>query len=356
MAKVSRDVGEPKVASLAKVRAAKLASAAKVSPPQGRAETAAEKAAGAVTGGIVSLRKSALSLDVGPRVINALFHSEQRLSELTEEMHALKGAKRYEQLTALTLAIQKAAKADSSIDLTIAYSGDTKAMARLNDQLGVALGFREVKLGEPDKNGIAYDVVVTSQAVKDAFPMPGENEKNCVNFARKNTFRSNFMTQLKKCTQAAHALVEKGIEAKFDEKAGTMMISGPAVKKHFGQERVLLDEKKTVGTGDAKVELSEKPSFTALANIGGAAVGASAATGAGGAQHRGNQPGTVAGTLAKEAQAAATGKESVDAAIVIICKSLHTALTKASATLSKAAIGALEEVANAIEVKLANSN
>jgi hypothetical protein len=118
-----------------------------------------------------------------------------------------------------------------------------------------------------------------------------------------------------------------------------------------------LDERQTIGTGDAAVKLSEKPSFQALANIGAATQGvAPAAPGAGGAQHRGKQSGTVGGTLAQQAVKVAevTGKESLDAAIVTICKALRTALEKTQGALSKGAAAALEETKNAIEVKLAS--
>jgi hypothetical protein len=302
------------------------------------------------------LKKTALSLDVGPRVIHAMFSAEARVGQLVEELHTLRGVKRYEQLSELTLAVAKAARADTSIDLAATYSGDKKAMERLNDQLGIALGFREIK-GTVDRNGLTYEAVVTAKAVGDCFPLPGETRDTVKNFDQKNTFRSNFMTQLKKCAQAAHGLIEQKIDAKLDAKSGTLMISGPAVKKHFGQDRVLLDERQTIGTGDAAVKLSEKPSFQALANIGAATQGVTpAAPGAGGAQHRGKQSGTVGGTLAQQAVKVAevTGKESLDAAIVTICKALRTALEKAQGALSKGAAAALEETKNAIEVKLAS--
>ena len=167
------------------------------------------------------------------------------------------------------------------------------------------------------------------------------------------------MTQLKKCAQAAHGLIEQKIDAKLDTKSGTLMISGAAVKKHFGHERVLLDERQTVGTGDAAVLLlvRSRACRLFLANIGAATQGVEpAAKGAGGAQHRGAQSGTVGGTLAVQATKVAevTGKESLDAAIVTICKALRTALEKVQGAVSKNAAAALEETKNAIDVKLAN--
>jgi hypothetical protein len=329
-------------------------------PPKGRAETAAEKAANATTSGIVQIKKSALSIDVGPRVIAEMFGDYSRISDLVEETHKLESAaneKRYYLQADLTMAIVKAAKADDSIDLSVSFTGDKKAITNLNDQIGIALGFRE-SVGVKDKTGVEFQRVEYARAVKDYFPMTGE-DKETRTYQRKNTFRGNFLTRLKQCVQAAHAIIEEGMDAKIDPKARTLLLSGPAVRKHFGQDRVLLNEKRTIGEGDGKVELAAKPSFTEIASIGGALAGVQPAEGAGGVHHRGKQAGTVGGTLVKEAAKAVeatktpTGKESVADAIVKICEMLRRSLDNAK-ELSKAAIEALEEVQNAIEVRLAN--
>jgi len=324
--------------------------------PQGRAETAAEKAANASTGGLVPLKKGALSLDVGPRVIAALFGFDQRASALSQELHELKGTKRYEQLTDITLHILKAAKADNRVDLTTAYSGDPKVWGKTLNQIGVALGFREEKVGAVGKNGVATSSVVTSPSVAKYFPMTGETDKNTPDWQRKRTFYTNFLTQVKKCAQAAHAIMEKGIKAEFNQKAGTMMISGSEVRKHFGQERVLLDERKTIGEGDAKVELSEKPSFQALANMG--AVVAGAGIEPGGGEHRGARAGNIAGGMAQGAAqqtaGVVAGKMTMGDAVGSICKTLVQAIEKMTPKdkLSDDAVAQLEAAQNAIETLL----
>ena len=151
--------------SVSKTVAAKVATAKVTKPPQGRPENAAERAANETTGGLVPIKKSALSVDVGPRVIHAMFGMEERVGALVEELHTLRGVKRYEQLSELTLAVAKAARADNNIDLAATYSGDKKAMEKLNDQLGIALGFREVK-SNVDRNGLTYEVAVTGESVR----------------------------------------------------------------------------------------------------------------------------------------------------------------------------------------------
>jgi hypothetical protein len=328
--------------------------------PKGRAETAAEKAANATTGGsIVPIKRSALSQDVGLRIISEMFGDEKRIDEMIQEQHLL-GSKRKHQLSELSQAVIKAALADETIDLTATFSGDKKAMGKLNDQLGIVLGFREV-VSRRDTNGVEYQRVDYAERVKDYFPMPGEKETDAPNYQQRKTFRGNFLTQLKLCAQFAFTAIETNSEVKLDQKAGTLMLSGPAIKKHFGQERVLLDEKRSVGEGDDKRELAAKPSFAEIARMGAALYGVQPTeAGVGGEHHRGKQVGTVGGTLAVQAAKAAdatakpTGKEDIGSSIVWICDSLARALANAKGELSKAAIAALEEIQNAIEVRLAN--
>jgi len=300
--------------------------------------------------GLYALKGSAVSLDVGPRVINEWFKDDIKIDALTNEINTLKGQKRYDRLADLTLAIVKAAEHDDKIDLTATVSTDKKAKEKLNNLLGVALGFKEVKQAEPDKNGTVVDVIVFSESVADCFPMPGETEKNTANLQKKTTFRSNFTTQLSKCAQAALGIIEKGITAKRD-KSGTLMISGPEVKKHFGADNVLLNEKQKVGEGDAKVELAAKPSFTELAVMGAASQGA-AVTGGDGGQHRTRQTGTVQPEVQAANKAAKT--MTAGAAVENVCKILMQALEKLTDKLEKSTIEALESAANAIEVKLEN--
>ena len=207
---------------------------------------------------------------------------------------------------------------------------------------------------------LLFDSNTNAAALKDYFPMPGETEKTTSDqayFARKQAFRTNFLTQLKKCAMFAYSCIEKDIVPKYDPTAKTMLISGPAVKKAFGQEQVYLDEKKTVKGPDGKpIELLEKPSFQAVANLGAASAGAAPVPGGG--EHRGAQGGTVGGTLAKDAAAAAaaapTGKEAIGKAVETICKTLQQAIEKLDGKLSKSTRAALEETQNAIEVVLEN--
>lgn len=317
-------------------------------------ETTVQRApAGAAEGGstpnaIIKLKNSALSTDIGPRAIAIMAGEKADEAEIVRLNQDI-AAKRYEAQSIITEGIVKAALADDRVDLSLAFSSDTKQKEYLNNQIGLALGFREIVRGEPDKNGVAWDKFVNAKAVAQYLPMPGETEENTPNFRVKNTFRGNFITRVQQCAKAAAAIIENKMTAKYDKTAGTLMISGPAVKKHFGQDNVLLDQKQRVTAKDGKpVDLSEKPSFTALAAMGAVAHGKE------GAVPRGSNTRGAGAPVGK-----GTGKGIValspSAALESMAKAFVTTIEKLDQALSKSTIAALESVMNACEVKLANS-
>lgn len=219
---------------------------------------------------LVTVTSGALSLDVGPAVIAGLAKSYEQEQKANQIMQAVE-SKRYDLLSQTTAAIVKAAKADDSIDLSAAFSGDTKKMNVLNDQLGLALGFREVQEAT-DAGGNVIKRIGTAKAVAKFFPGPSD-AKDSEAYKRKNTLRTNWLHTVKKCAQAASGLIETKTEFVQDKATGTLQITGPEVKKTFGQETVLLNEKVTVGEGDTVVKLTKKPSFTAVADMGAKAAG-----------------------------------------------------------------------------------
>lgn len=219
---------------------------------------------------MVTVKSGALSVDIGPMVIAGLAKSwdvEQKANAMLMEVES----KRYDLLSQTTAAIVKAVKADDSIDLSVAFKGDPKLMNVLNDQLGIALGFREITVGV-DAGGNEIKRVATAKAVAKYFPGP-KDDKNSQEYKRKSTLRSNFLHMVKKCAMAASGLIESDTQFVQDKESGTLQISGPAVKKAFGQETVLLNEKQVVGEGENSVKLAQKPSFTAVAKMGAEAAG-----------------------------------------------------------------------------------
>lgn len=284
---------------------------------------------------IPSIKKGALSKDVGPAAIVALamsYTDEQKALQLSQGADR----KRYEVLSSLTLAISKAAKADTSIDLTATAkvgSDGQKAMNVLNAQLGLALGFREViQVGKGDK---VKDKIVWAKSVAQYFPMPGE-DKDLPEVKRKDSFRGNFMTTLKKAAMTALGINERGIDAKMDKKEGTLMLSGPEVKKQFGQPSVLLNEVQSIAKGDEKVKLTEKPSFTAIAARAGEAHGKPV--------HRGSN------TRGAAAQSVANPGLAFEA----ICKSMTQALERMKSP-TEAVIKLVQGVESAVDLWLSNN-
>lgn len=276
------------------------------------------------------IKSGALSVDVGPKVIAGMFESyakEEQANKLIAEIES----KRFDMLATLTSACIKAAKADPTINLAVTFEGDKKKMSLLNDQLGIALGFRVVNEVDDGKGNIKKSISYAPAVTKF---LPGAKEdKNTEDYKRKNTVRSNFLHMLKKCAQAASGAVASGVTVKTDTKTGTLQISGPAVTKQFGKESVLLNDKITVGEGDKAVKLKEKPSFTALGRMGAEAAGKTLAT-------------------RKDSRVASNAVDP-DTALQSICATLVQAIGKLKEKPIAKSVESLKSVQNAIAKVLA---
>lgn len=237
----------------------------KAAASKAAAEKPAPKAKGAVTEGgtaLVPLPKSALSVDVGPSCLKLLDKARADHATAQDLMKGVESSK-FKVISAVTLAIIKAAKADKNITLSNIYSGDNKLKNELHNQLGIALGTRMLK--EIKDGNTVTTRVVPSPAVLDFFPSAGE-KKDSPDWARKETLRSNWTTLVGRAAGTACGVVDKGMTAAMDKKAGTLMISGPAVKAHFGADKVLLNENISQVSKDKP--LKARPSFTAVRDIG----------------------------------------------------------------------------------------
>lgn len=219
---------------------------------------------------IVTVKAAALSVDVGPNVLAGLDKSYKDEAKANELLAAVEG-KRYDLLSQLTQGILKAATADDSIDLTVAFSGDNKKMNVLNNQLGLALGFREVYTTEA-KDGTELKKIDYAKAVSKYFPT-AKDDKKAPETKRKETLRGNFLHMVKKCAQAASGIIASDTKVVMDKEAGTLKLSGPAIAKTFGADNVVLNEKQVIGEGEQQVKLTAKPSFTAVAKMGAEAAG-----------------------------------------------------------------------------------
>lgn len=209
---------------------------------------------------VVTVKATAISKGVGLAAIKTLastFQDEDQIAAMRSSVEK----RRWDVLASLTGACVKALQADTSINLVDAFK-EAKDMIKLNDQLGLALEFKQV-YRYTNKTGVVEKIDYTPEA--SALLRPGEHDDEALK-KRKGTVRSNFLTQLKKAFQAAVAIVETKTEVKTDKATGTLLLSGPAIKKQFGQASVLLNEQQTVKSGDKEVKLKEKPSFQAMAN------------------------------------------------------------------------------------------
>jgi hypothetical protein len=284
---------------------------------------------------IVKVNPKAMQVEVGPKVIGMLDRALTDADKAFDYAESAK-SKKYDALANMTMGIFNAAKADTNIDLSAAFSGDRKRMEKLNNQLGIALGYREVTtVADGDRQ---VQRVVLAKSVARYFPSATEN-KDSPEYQRKNTFRSNFTTTVKQCAQAAEGLRQANVKAEIDEKAGTLRISGPKVKEVFGQDNVLLNENASQFGKEKDKVLTAKPSFTAIRALGGDAHDAPV--------HRGtNTRGTTIG-------ASAPKPTDPDTNMVSLAHMLIQGLGKLEGPVSDKVREALGQVVNAVQARLA---
>lgn len=276
----------------------------------------------------IKINAKALSLDVGVAIIRDLAGTDEAM-EKAQAMLANAKTKRYDLQSRLTLAIVKAASNETSINLAHAFNDDKKAQTLLNNQLGLALGFREqiMHKGKP--------VIQFVKEVYSYFPAPGE-DRETVEYKKKQTTRTNFLHRLKQCCMAASAIISDKTKAEIDKDTGVLKLSGPAVKSQFGATSVLLNEKQTQPDAKGKDQkLTEKPSFTAIAARAAEAHGkivnrVSNTRGAGAGGFKGKTP---------------------DEVISAGCEAMIAALNKAS-NLAETTLTKLRALVNACNAKL----
>lgn len=297
---------------------------------------------------VPKLNPDALSVDVAPRVLSMLTDAEKAEQKLHEQERKVEGT-RYAARKEIVLAMLKAAAADTQIDLHNYYR-DTKAVTRINEQIGLALGWRAITtktVGKGDKMR-TIESTVYSPSVSKFFPSDkdGPTERS-----KKTNFRTNFLHLIKECGQAAATILAEGMKVEEVPAEQTLMLTGPAVEKHFGVAEVVLNEKQVVPviddeTGEQatdtegkplETKLSVKPSLTAIAKMGAAKRQPQAA---------GSGTGKAGAGKAKEPPIVG------DAAFVSLCETLLKAINRIEGRPTDKQKRAMEQVANAIEAKL----
>jgi len=216
---------------------------------------------------IPEIKSKALSKDVGPAFVRIQAKVDQDTAQAEDLANNAKRSKAAA-MADLTLAIIKATKADTAINLALVT--DTSADAKrdrdkLFAQIYVATGLKTVaQVGDKKR-------LVWSPEVQDLFPATGESTEAGTPGAAKATLRSNVSHAYTHAMHAALSIVERNISAEMDKATGTLKISGPEVQKQFGVKEVALNEKRTVVPTDKKgkasgdpIELKQIPSYSAL--------------------------------------------------------------------------------------------
>lgn len=310
------------------------AAAGAAATSSGVKEPPATKAAMAVKE-VVRIDPRAISADAGIGLIKAMQTAEANEAKANALLESGERA-RNENIARVTQAILKGIAADKSIDVMAAFSGDKARQNKLNDQIALMLGIKEV-VTVPREDGQAhYDLRYTKEAAK-YFPAKGE-DKNSAAYAKKRSLQTNLSTTLKKCVQSVAGIVDLGAQVK-PTTGGVLAIEGPRVKEHFGVERVELTGGKQgekQGAAGAEVELKASPSFDELRRI---------------AEAKHGKP--REGNTSSQASSPKLPDGTTNAGFGSIANALIAAINKISGTPSEAVVKHMRAVQSAIAQKLA---
>jgi hypothetical protein len=273
---------------------------------------------------VPELAKGAMQVNVGPEFVQAFSRAYDQETKALELQNAAR-QKQYDQLAKVTNAICIAAKADKQIDLARAFSSDKKDANLIGEQIRLALGILVPVIVDGKRR------LELNPAIKKFYPSP-KDDKNSDEYKRKDTLRTNIQHQLKKCTQAAAGILENNINLAYDEKAGTLRITGPKVSETFGSSDVLLNEKQRQGDTDLKI----KPSFQKLSELGAIAHNAEV-------KKRNQQV---------VSQPASVGPVDKDTTMRSLCHSFLAGLNRYEGPIEAETRKQIEAVANAIKERL----
>lgn len=202
---------------------------------------------------------------IAKELCSAAAHIEELEGKLNVE-RTRKGAA----LSAMTNLFIQAGKADKRINLAAAIGEDDKAKKALFAKLRAVMGIIEVQV-----NADGTETVTQAPWADELFPKIGETLKNSKDetIQARETNRSNFTARIREAAKAAYGAVKLNVTAEIDKTTGRLAISGKAVREHFNQDKVILDERQSFKTSDGTdVNLKAKPSIAELGRMGGAVV------------------------------------------------------------------------------------
>jgi hypothetical protein len=279
----------------------------------------------------------AITADAGMtalRMIAQARANEDQIEALRNETRELVGgggSSRGKAQVILAMAIYKAGMEDQSMraDLPKVWLDSKKHKSELNyvyKRLKMAIGVAR------------SDGKDTDEAFAIQNKVDGDDEAT---LRRKASIRTNFQTMLGKATKVALHALDNSIVLSQDKNTGLLRIAdgkrGDAVKKHFGESSVILNEDQNYKVLDKKGQvinvkpLKAKPSFTEVMREAGTAHGV-----------------TVEARTDSRTKAVSTNDH-----IIRVAGDLQKAVEKLPDEVPAAVQKALEALTNAIEQKLA---
>lgn len=199
----------------------------------------------------IKVNKNAIQVQVGPQVIAAMVaekQAEEKAHEFQEQVTLARG----EALGRLTQACYNAALADDAIKLEDVFAESKATRSALFERLYIAIG---VKVPDPD-GSLSY-----AESVKKHFPPMNATKaaKETDAYKRKDTFKKNFGTAIKKAATMALGMIQTKAVPSFDDKARCLvvknapkMIAGPDAGE--GIETVLNGSQHEGATRKASLE------------------------------------------------------------------------------------------------------
>jgi hypothetical protein len=203
-------------------------------------------------------KAGALSLDAGltaVKYIAALSDDERAIEQLEAGVASNRGKAQ----VILAYAIWKLAKNDASVNLAACTGTDKAEKNKLGKQVRLGLGMVHYT-----KTAGGKEVLVSTPDVAAIMDANGSDDD--ATRKRKESIRTNFSTMLTKCEHVALHAIENDLKVSQD--GGFLRLTGPAVKDHFGEASVLLNEDQAQPKLDKRGkptkelrELTAKPSF-----------------------------------------------------------------------------------------------
>lgn len=197
--------------------------------------------------------------------------NRQQINKLQEEVESLVGpgnSHRGKAQVGLAMAVYAGGQVDPVLraDLPKVWSDSKRDLNYIYARVKMATG-----LTKADGSDVEEARTILSE-------QPGDSAED---IKRKASIRTNFQTMLNKATKVALHALDNGIVLSVDKGTGLLRLTdgkkGDAVKKHFGETSVILNENQNIkvkqGKAEVEKKLKVKPSFTEVMREAGVSHG-----------------------------------------------------------------------------------